>query len=257
MSIAATALPAEAGQARRLPLPGGAMLCVAERAETVSPAWFEPAHWLGRCRVHDTAGGRGGSLVIRSPIGPLLLRRYLRGGLAARLTRDRYLFRGEEATRSFREFRLLLALAGRGLPVPLPVAAAYWRSGWSYRAAILLAFIPRARPLPLCFEELGAEDFRAIGAAVGRLHQAGVRHADLNAWNVLLDAERRVWIVDFDRARLVGARAPRIAGAVLARLLRSLRKLAADRRVPGFAQRWRDLLAGHAEVLGNCRVRPS
>ena len=39
-----------------------------------------------------------------------VLRRYLRGGMAARFARDRYLWLGEERTRSFRELRLLAEL---------------------------------------------------------------------------------------------------------------------------------------------------
>lgn len=249
MSTVATALRLEGGAARRIPFPGGAMLAAPRLAESVDPSWFDPARWLGQGRLHDTAGGRGGSLVIKTAIGLVLLRRYLRGGLAARFSRDRYLYRGEEATRSFREFRLLLDLSARGLPVPTPLVAAYWRQGLLYQAAIMLDFIPRARPLPLLFEELEASDFRAIGEAVGRLHAVGVRHADLNAWNVLIDAERRIWIVDFDRARILRRESLGAGRPVLARLLRSFRKLAGDQRVRRFDGCWAALLEGHAQAL--------
>lgn len=224
------------------------MLAVPELAERIDASWFDPNCWPAQDRLHDTAGGRGGTVVIRTGIGPVLLRRYLRGGLAARFTRDRYLYRGENATRSFREFRLLQVLCSRGLPVPSPLVAAYWRRGLFYRAAIILALIPRARPLPLVFEELNEADFRAIGEAVGRLHAHGVRHADLNAWNVLLDAERSIWIVDFDRARIVGRHAIAEGRPVLARLLRSFRKLDGERRIRDFRSCWSALLAAHARA---------
>ncbi len=253
MSTVATALGLESGSARRIAFTGGAMLAVPRLVGVVEPSWFDPARWLGQSRIHDTAGGRGGSLVIKTVIGPVLLRRYLRGGLAARFSRDRYLYRGEEATRSFREFRLLLELSGRGLAVPSPLVAAYWRQGLLYRAAIMLSFIPRARPLPLLFEELDESDFRAVGEAVGRLHAHGVRHADLNAWNILLDAERRIWIVDFDRARAPGPAAVAGGRRVLARLLRSFRKLAGDRRIARFDTCWSALLEAHRQALGTTR----
>lgn len=49
-------------------------------------------------------------------------------------------------------------------------------------------------------------------------------HADLNAWNILLDAHADVWLIDFDRGRL---RPPAVSWqqANLARLRRSLEKL--------------------------------
>ena len=47
--------------------------------------------------------------------------------MVARLFGDRYLFTGEQRTRSAREFRLLAELSRRGLPVPAPIASRYVR----------------------------------------------------------------------------------------------------------------------------------
>src|SRR3546814_4574658 len=49
---------------------------------------------------------------------------------------NRYIWRGAASTRSFAEFDLLSFMHAAGLPVPRPLAAAYWRQGLSYRAAI-------------------------------------------------------------------------------------------------------------------------
>ena len=55
----------------------------------------------------------------------------------------------------------------------------------------------------LCVAEPLSRDLAAgVGAAVRRLHAEGVWHADLNAHNVLVDRDGRIWIIDFDRARL-------------------------------------------------------
>ena len=48
--------------------------------------------------------------------------------------------------------------------------------------------------------------WRAIGAAIARLHRGGVDHADLNAHNILLDGRGAVSVIDFDRGRVRGAR---------------------------------------------------
>jgi 3-deoxy-D-manno-octulosonic acid kinase len=90
--------------------------------------------------------------------------------------------------------------------------------------------------------------WRAVGAAVARLHRAGVDHADLNAHNILLDGSGAISVIDFDRGRL---RAPGTwAARNLQRLRRSLEKISRSSpvgRSEGFsAQAWEWLLAGYA-----------
>ena len=62
----------------------------------------------------------------------------MRGGLAAKFSREHYLWRGANRTRSFAEFRLMRKLLAQKLPVPRPLAAFYVRDGLRYRAAILM-----------------------------------------------------------------------------------------------------------------------
>ena len=63
--------------------------------------------------------------------------RQLSARLVAKVSRDRYWWRGEFATRAFREWQLLYHLHRAGLPVPTPVAARYRRHGLMYTADIL------------------------------------------------------------------------------------------------------------------------
>ena len=90
-----------------------------------------------------------------------------------------------------------------------------------YRAAIVVARIPQARTLA---QSLDSADPQAIAAAILKMHDAGVWHADLNAFNILLDDAGHVWLIDFDRGR-VRDMAPRLRNANLARLRRSLCKV--------------------------------
>ena len=115
----------------------GAILFDSKQLRQADPEWFLPAKWSERARPVDS-GGRGGAWFIDAPFGPSLLRLYLRGGWAARVSRDQYLWHGANRTRSFEEFRLTRALLNKGLPVPRPIAASYVRNGMSYRAAILI-----------------------------------------------------------------------------------------------------------------------
>lgn len=223
-----------------------------DRALAVVPdaRWFDASLWS---HSHASpAGGRGSAAFIRTPVGEGVLRHYHRGGLMARLGRDRYLWAGENRTRAFREFRLLVKLANLGLPVPQPLAARYVRAGLHYRADLLTRRIADAHTLAerLAGGTLTVSLAQAVGYAIAAFHRAGAWHADLNAHNVLVDAAGKAWLIDFDRGRL---RRPDRAWqeANLARLRRSFDKLGAA-RFDGFDARfWHPLMAAWHEAMAS------
>ena len=230
----------------------GAILFDAALGAAPTDAWFDRAHWQALGLAEAETGGRGGVAFVQTPVGACALRHYHRGGLVARFSADRYLWTGAARTRAFREFRLLARLAAQGLPVPDPVGARYQREGVRYRADLLTRRIHPARTLAqkLAAGEAGAALAQRIGTTLARFHAAGVWHADLNAHNVLVDANDTVWVIDFDRGRV---RAPGAAWqqANLARLRRSLDKLGA-RKVDAFdAQFWHPLLAAYHTALSS------
>lgn len=220
----------------RIAVPRGAILH--DAALAFDPrVLFDPDALRSRGEVSAAPGGRGSVRFVRLGAERLVLRRYLRGGLVARLSRDRYLWLGEDRTRAFHEFRLLARLAGQGLPVPRPVAARYWRDGPTYRAELATRLLPGAESLAARWLAGRAcrEDWERAGRCIRRFHDAGVQHADLNANNVMLDQLGHVWLLDFDRGRL---RTPGPwQGRVLARLARSLEKVGA---AAGRGGEWRD-----------------
>lgn len=206
----------------------GAILFDATRLPQPQPEWFDPAHWGKRAHaVKD--GGRGGAWFIDAPFGAAVLRHYLRGGMAARISRDRYVWQGERRTRSFAEFRLTDTLHRQGLPVALPLAASYRREGAFYRAAIL---VERLQGVETFAARIAASATDApwedTGRLIARFHHAGLDHADLNANNLLFCAAGKGWLIDFDRSQL---RRPGDTWRQnnLARLLRSLQKLRGKR----------------------------
>lgn len=190
------------------------------------PGWFEPEEWRRRRAVVAEFGGRGRALAIESPVGPAVLRRYLRGGLVRHVNRDRYLFTGANATRPFSEWRVTSRLHAMGLPVPRPLAAAFRRRGAFYTAALLTQRIENARPLPEVAHAMQTSDWQRIGEMLARFAEAGLRHPDINAGNVLVDDRGNCWLLDFDRARIAGASFE--PGPMLGRLQRSLAKLGVD-----------------------------
>lgn len=201
----------------------GAMLSDARRLADAGPEIFNPAHYGDRARPVD-AGGRQAAWFVEGQGWQGVLRRYRRGGMIARISRDAYLWNGESRTRSFREYRLLAALRAQGLPVPAPLAAAYWRQGPIYRAAIVVERIPGVRPLA---KALAEPLWQPVADAIVRMHRVGVWHADLNAFNILIGNDGRVWLIDFDRGTQ-GALSERQRQANLDRLRRSLRKVAGE-----------------------------
>ena len=224
----------------------GAILFDRGRLAQADGGWLRPAHWEGS-HADAERGGRGAVWLVRGDFGAGVLRHYRRGGLFGRVNRDRYLWRGEEATRSFREFRLLAELRRRGLDVPQPLVAGYERNGAFYRADLLTGLIDSASTLAqrVASDFPSSETWRRIGGTLARFHAEGAYHADLNAHNIMLDSAGKVWLIDFDRGEL-RAVSRQWMRSNLERLQRSLHKVGAmrDSRWPSA---WQALRQGYAD----------
>lgn len=206
------------------------------------PRLFDAGWWSGQGAITGEAPGRGSSLFLDTEFGEAVLRRYLRGGMAAKVSHDRYFFRGVEASRPFREFDVLARMVGDGLPVPGPLAALCERDGLFYRAALLTRRIAPARALPEHFMDT-AFDWSRLGAELRSLFQAGMRHADLNARNILVHGGTgAAWVIDLDASRYEPDR-PAPGHRQLARLHRSLEKLWPT-GAPPLSACWKALEAG-------------
>nr|WP_238942527.1 3-deoxy-D-manno-octulosonic acid kinase [Marinobacter sediminum] len=223
-----------------------------EKFEGLSPRWFEPDHW-GASLVPVGTGGRGGAWFLRCDGEDIVLRHYYRGGLAAHLSKRRYIFTGFERSRSFREFRILSQLLKLNLPVPEPVGALAERVGtFRYQAAILVRRIPGA--VAMLEHDSIADDliWRQVGETIARFHAEGLDHVDLNCDNILVSAND-VYLIDFDRCKLRGVRSDSgMAGwqkRNLNRLKRSLEKRLDDLPEGTLALRWQVLLSGYEQSL--------
>jgi 3-deoxy-D-manno-octulosonic acid kinase len=213
--------------------------------DRVPEEWFEAAFWRGRGAVLAEAPGRGAVLFVRHGEEIWALRHYLRGGLVARFVEDHYFWLGLERTRAFREWRLLAELCERGLPVPRPVAARVQRRGLSYRSDLITAYLPNTRSLASVMSdaEPSAERWLDIGRMLRRFHDHGVQHPDLTAHNILLGADNKVFLVDFDNCRL--RRPGPWSERGLSRLQRSLRKIALETGTSFDEQAWKVLESGY------------
>jgi len=224
----------------------GAIVFDAARLPQAGPELFSPDRLADRARP-VTAGGRGAAWFVELDGVDGVLRHYRRGGMVARVSRERYLWWGEARVRSIAEFRLLAWLRSQGMPVPAPLAAMYQRRGLTYTAALIVERIPEVRSLAQRLPSgEGAPPWTRIGATIARMHRLGVDHADLNAHNILLDRHDRVWLIDFDRGSREGSGG--FGERNLLRLQRSLRKLAPDS--PGVEVGFASLREGYLAEIG-------
>jgi len=203
----------------------------AEVFEQFDPRLFSP-DWLHAAGLlTGSASGRGTAHFLRVGDRDMVLRHYQRGGLIAKVSKDKYLRNPFASGRAMAELSLLDNMLQQGLPVPRPLAAREVSGGIWYRADILLERIPEAQPLDerLKESELDSDIWHRIGAVIAAFHRAGIDHTDLNCRNILLDSNNKIWLIDFDKCtkRKPGA----WEQGNLDRLHRSLTKIAA--KAPG------------------------
>ena len=239
-------------EVKRGALARGAMLYDASRVSNLSAEWFTPQYWQSLGTLEGAAGGRGAAWYLSGDGRRYVLRHYRRGGMAAHLSSDHYLWRGEERTRPFAEWQMTYSLHRAGLPVPAPIAARYRRvAGVTYIGDLITERLATVGSLAECLGTgaLSIVTWISIGRCIRRFHDFGVCHADLNAHNILL-AEEQVYLVDFDRSELRGAGLWRDANLV--RLRRSLEKLTWGLPSERFGEAdWHGLLDGYRQSSGS------
>jgi len=190
------------------------------------PHLFSREYWIERHAVKGEAAGRGSALFLDTPFGAAVLRQYLRGGQAAKVSRDRYIFAGFKKSRPLMEYSILEQLFTAKLPAPKPLAAICVREGALYHGWILMRLIPDTMTLADLVHQGQSEPavWRETGQCIRQFHDHGLIHADLNARNILVDGNGEAYLVDFDRARMRKCDS-RAFSANLKRLHRSLLKI--------------------------------
>lgn len=218
----------------------------------MEPNLFD-AEWLKENQFwRGSTQGRSSAHFLNYADRDMVLRHFHRGGLIGRVNRDLYLRTSAEKSRAMLEFDLLSEMRHEGLPVPRPVAARFVPTGAFYRADIITERIPNAEPLQdvLKTKSLSKQLWIDIGAAIKNLHAHKVYHSDLNCRNIMIDADDKVWFIDFDKCE------KRETGdwmqANIDRLHRSLKKTAAASNGLNWNDEdWEHLLEGYARPAAN------
>ena len=226
----------------------GAILYDQTIIRNISEAMFGAAGWPHAEPLAGQlgSGGRGQTLFVGNVPRQFVLRHFMRGGMVGKLVRDAYIFTGADATRSFSEWRMLAKMADRNLRVPRPAAARYCKHGPFYTADIITVRIPQVRSLSerIAEKDWGEEFWLSIGKSIHEFHDCGVYHADMNAYNLQIDDGGALWMLDFDRGRLLPPGAWQ--QNTLSRLHRSLNKVKTlDPRLFYRRENWEQLLEGY------------
>ncbi len=229
----------------------GAILYDRQVIRSINEERFQGSGWLHAEPVQGSlrSAGRGNTMFVGNVPRQFVLRHYMRGGLIGKLVEDTYVWTGEDSTRSFAEWRMLAKMADSGLRVPRPAAARYCRKGPFYTADIITVRIPNVVPLSeFITGDASADGFwHSLGAAVQQFHANGVFHADMNAYNLQIDLDGDLWMLDFDRGQLLTPGPWQ--QKTLARLHRSLQKIVSlDPRAHFRQANWEQFLEGYFEA---------
>jgi 3-deoxy-D-manno-octulosonic acid kinase len=218
----------------------------------IDESLFELSTWRDAPAAPGYSGGRGKTLYVDYQQQNWVLRHYHRGGAVGRLLNDEFFYTGTVRSRSFLEWRLLDRLYAASLPVPRPVAARIVRRGLIYSADLMSVCIPDVEPFSTRLMRAPVERsvWREIGHTLARFHQARVYHADLTAHNIQIDKRDKIFLLDFDRGRIMPGRGS-WSSRNLSRLHRSLNKIGADGDIEFTVQHWTFLLEGYLGTYGS------
>ena len=209
---------------------------------------FDAEFWASQDAIIGFAEGRGTTFFIQHLDKDYVLRHYRRGGMIAQISLDQYVWTGLQRTRAWREWHLLARMQEMGLSVPQPIAVQVVRHGILYSADIMTRRIPHAATLAKELEQnaLSEDTWQELGKMIRRFHCHGVWHADLNANNILLNNNKQIFLIDFDRGQLRRP-ARHWQQTNLQRLKRSLLKLKSRANSFYFTvSDWQALLEGYS-----------
>ena len=177
----------------------------------------------GRGVVHRVALEDGGQAIIR---------RYQRGGFIRHFFHELY---WDRPFRPLAELTCTELARHRGVPTVEVLAAGIEKAGCGfYRGVIVSRQVEGLTNLWVWLQKQPPQSERqavikAIAQAIFHMHEAGIRHADLNLTNILVGTSTprpEVRIIDLDRGRVFpGALPNRMRRRSLQRLQRSLNKL--------------------------------
>ena len=152
--------------------------------------------------IKSEVNGRGRTLDIEFNGKRFILKHYIRGGFAAKISYDKYYFDTIASTRSVKEYNFLNNLFNKGLPVPKPAALQVIRKKFTYTADLLTCKINNEGTLHdfIVNEKMNSTLWASLSDTLEKFYNENVYHSDLNAKNILIDRQNNFYLVDFDNS---------------------------------------------------------
>jgi len=222
--------------------------------ENFSAKMLSAQFWREKNSITGSAQGRGTTWFVQyndksgEQAKHWVLRHYYRGGLIGKVINDSYLFTTQKNTRADREFFLLAHMQELTLPVPKPIAYRVTRNGLFYRADLLSSRIENAQDLVaiLSKQVISPNLWKKIGVTIKRFHCNNIYHHDLNAHNILIDEQKNVFLIDFDRGEVRTSNQNIWQQSNMARLQRSfLKEVKQHSNFHWNSENWQLLLDGY------------
>jgi len=175
--------------------------------------------------IDSVLGGRSSVTTSQvEGIGWVVVKYYTRGGLLRHMVKRRYLKWGK--TRCQIEYELLQKVRNLGVSAPEPIAYAS-RGSLFYKGWLVTREIKQQQTLAAlsCTDEEHAQVvMKEIIDQVSILINNNIFHLDLHPGNVLVDGDGRVFLLDFDRARISQMDKNRLRDRYLSRWRRAVIK---------------------------------
>jgi 3-deoxy-D-manno-octulosonic acid kinase len=159
-----------------------------------------------------------------SGVGPVVIKRYTRGGVIRRFNKKTYLRIGK--TRGQSEYELLLGLKRLGVHAPDPVAFVF-KGSILYQAWIITREIKDTQTLSSLSLSNPVQTRQVIcqlGDQVQRLIDNHIHHVDLHPGNVLVGRSGSIHLIDFDKAKTTAIPADELKTKYIRRWRRAVDK---------------------------------
>jgi len=161
-------------------------------------------------------------------LGRIFVKQYAHGGLLRHLTGGQFISLG--TSRSLLEFSMLERVRSLGINAPRPILFVN-RGSLLYRSWLIMEEIVDSRNLAEVSSSLESHDADVLQDAMAKLGQQvltliehKILHVDLHPGNVLVDSSGRVYLVDFDKARVYGGSSDTLRDLYLRRWRRAVIK---------------------------------
>jgi 3-deoxy-D-manno-octulosonic acid kinase len=154
-------------------------------------------------RSEDAVLGGRSSVAIQpvAGIGSVVVKYYTRGGFIRHFVKRRYLRWGK--IRSQVEFELLQKVRQLGINVPRPIAYAY-QGALFYKAWLVTEEIKQHQTLAQLSLTDPDQAYLLTGKAASQISiliHNEILHVDLHPGNVLVDHNKNIFLIDFDKTR--------------------------------------------------------